>query len=442
MRRSSYAALAAAGLLALAACNGSADGSGSPSTANGQGKGGSIGSGGYGGYGTASSSGFTTAASSGGSGTTTANGGTGGAGGGSNGRGSHGGSGHTSSSGGHTSSSGASGSSASSTASSGASGSTAASSSSGSSSGTGTTGAGGIFTAPNPWNTPVDADPTSSSSSSVINWLAANGGWGDGAMDIDFSIDVLTATASTPFETFTPTSSFYTPDCDQVPFPVPANGAIEGESGYSCTTGGDCHLIVVDPLMQKLYEMYQADITGGVFNGGCAVVWDLGKSYPPNLRGDGCSSADAGGFPIAAMLFTADEVYANEIPHAIRFILPNPRIRGGKVYVHPGTHTTKSASGAADAPPYGVRFRLRADFPLSSLPSAGAQVVARAMQKYGLFLADGGNIALTAANDAFTTHKWADVDVDAHSLNGIQVTDMEVVDMGTPIPWGSCVRNP
>ena len=260
-------------------------------------------------------------------------------------------------------------------------------------------------------------------------------------MRIDFSITVLTGDASTPLLPFTPTSNFYSPDCDHVPFPVPPGGALEGEQAYSCTQGGDCHLIVVYPPTHKLYEMWRADMTGGTFNGGCTAVWDLTKSYPPNLRGDGCTSADAGGFPVSAMLFTADEVAAGEIPHAIRFILPISRIRGGNVYVHPGSHTTSATSGAASAPPYGVRFRLRASYPVSSL-SAGAQVVAKAMQKYGMFLADGGNIALTAENDTFTTHKWTDVGVTASSLTAIQVSDMEVVDLGTPMTTTDCTRSP
>jgi serine/threonine-protein kinase len=301
-------------------------------------------------------------------------------------------------------------------------------------------GGGGIFTATNPWSTPVDADPKSAESDAIVAWLASNGGWGAGAMYIDFSITVQQADASTPLLTFNPTGDFYTPDCDHVPFPVPPGGALEGEQGYSCTQNGDCHLIVIHAPTHKLYEMWRADMTGGTFNGGCTAVWDLTKTYPPNLRGDGCTSADGGGFPIAAMLFNADEVYAQEIPHAIRFILPNERIRAG-TYVHPGSHTT-STSGGSNAPPYGVRFRLRADFPLANLPSDGARVVAKAMQKYGMFLADGGNIALTAADDRFTQHKWTDVGVDAQSLKGIQPSDMEVVDMGTPMTITDCTRNP
>jgi serine/threonine-protein kinase len=64
------------------------------------------------------------------------------------------------------------------------------------------------------------------------------------------------------------------------------------------------------------------------------------------------------------------------------------------------------------------------------------------MQKYGMVLADGGNIALTAADDAFSQHTWADVGIDSHSLRGLLVTDFEVVDAGPTIPLTyDCVRN-
>jgi hypothetical protein len=252
---------------------------------------------------------------------------------------------------------------------------------------------------------------------------------------------VLQGDSSTPFLNFTPTSDFYSPDCDHVPFPVPPGGALEGETGYQCLSDGDCHLIVVHGPTKKLYEMWRANIVGSSFMGGCAAVWDLTKAYPPSLRGDQCTSADAGGFPIAAMLFSADEVASGAINHAIRFILPNARMRSG-VYVRPATHAG-GPSGGSSLPPYGVHFRLRSDFPLATLPSEGARVIARAMQRYGMILADGGNIALTAQSDRFTTHKWSQVGVDTYALRNIQVSDMEVVGMGTPITLTyDCVRNP
>ena len=300
----------------------------------------------------------------------------------------------------------------------------------------------GVFEAPNVWTKNIGGLDKSPSSDSIVQWLAANGGWGGGQMKIDFGITVLAADNSTPKKDFTPTDEFYAPDCDQVQMPVPAGGALEAEDGYECTQDGDCHLLVVHKGEKKLYEMWRANITGGTFYGGCAAVWDLTRTYPDDLRGEGCTSADAGGFPIAAMLFSVDEVANGAIKHALRFILPNQRIREN-VYVHPGTHSTFSTSGGSDAPPYGVRMRLRKDFPLASLPSDGARVIAKALQEYGMFLADGGTIALTGQSDRFSQTTWDDVNVDSFSLTSIQVNDMEVVDMGTPINWSqSCERNP
>lgn len=317
------------------------------------------------------------------------------------------------------------------------------SSSSSGSSGNGLSGyPGGLFKTANPWTKDVSGQTKSTDSDKIITWLDNNGGWGAGAFRIDYTIEFLRADANTPMQSFTPTSDFYSPDCENVPMPVPNGGAIEGEQGYECVSDGDCHLLVVHEPTNTLYEMWRANITGGTFHGGCAVTWDLLKTYPENLRGEGCTSADAGGFPISAMLFSADEIAAGSIDHAIRFILPNARIRDN-VYVHPGTHSTGPTAGGPDAPPYGVRFRLRADFPLASLPNDGARVVAKALQKYGMLLADAGNIALTAQSDRFTTHKWAEFDMDSYALSSMQVTDFEVVDMGTPINWsGDCFLNP
>jgi hypothetical protein len=299
----------------------------------------------------------------------------------------------------------------------------------------------GVFEEPNPWTKDVSGMDRNPESDQIIGWLADNGGWGAGELRIDFSLTVLAADSSTPRREFEATDDFYEPDCDRVPFPVPDGGALEGEEGYACEEDGDCHLLVVEESEKKLYEMWRANLSGGSFYGGCTAVWDLTKAYPDTLRGDGCTSADAGGFPIAAMVFSADEIAAGSVDHAIRFTLPNERIREN-VYVRPGTHSTFATSGGPDAPPYGVRLRLRKDFPLDSLPSDGARVLAKGLQTYGMLLADGGSIALTGSSDRFSDTKWEDVGVDSFSLTSIQVTDMEVADMGEPIEWsGDCIRN-
>ena len=94
-------------------------------------------------------------------------------------------------------------------------------------------------------------------------------------------------------------------------------------------------------------------------------------------------------------------------------------------------------------PPYGVRMRLRASYPVSSLPTGAAQVIAKALQTYGMFLSDGGNVPLMVQTDQFTTHKWASLNFDTHMLFGIKPTDFEIVDMGPTVPLTyNCVRNP
>lgn len=133
---------------------------------------------------------------------------------------------------------------------------------------------------------------------------------------------------------------------------------------------------------------------------------------------------------------------AGEIDHAIRFILPNANIRH-LIYTRPATHSTNPTSAPEPAPPYGVHLRLRADYDLDSLPSDGARVVARAMQAHGMFLADGGQITLTARSDRFTTAKWDGL-LDPYDLSSIRPNDFEVVDWGADLDWADaeCTRAP
>jgi serine/threonine-protein kinase len=291
------------------------------------------------------------------------------------------------------------------------------------------------------WTQDISHAPLDPQSSTIIAWLADAGGWGNNnKMQVDFNIRVLQAGANTPFVPVRGVNPV--PDSDHPStFPLPAGGGIEGGSGYHCETGqGDCHLLVVDRSHGKLYEAWKANYADGVLNAEFVSIWDLNRVYPPSGRGDQCSSVDAAGFPIAPLLFNADEIASGSINHAIRFILPDPRIRA-HVFVHPATHAG-SPTGPPSAPPYGAHFRLKASYDVSQLMPE-AQVVARAMQKYGMFLSDSGNIALTAQNDADTKVKYADLDFDSHSLRALKVTDFEVVNGGTPIHLTyNCVRNP
>ncbi len=317
--------------------------------------------------------------------------------------------------------------------------------------GTASTGAGqpgGLFEAPEPWTKDVSGLPPDPRSDAIIGTLESLGGWGNGnVLQIDFSIALLFADAATPRQTITGDPNGYcygAPDCDPVPLdmPLPPGGNTEGSADYTCDpSSADCHVLVVETDEKKLYELYNATQAGSAFTALGAFVWDLTKAYPDNGRGEQCTSADAAGFPIAGLLPTADEVAAGEVSHAIRFILPNARMKDG-VYVHPASHAGAPSAPDADAPPYGVRFRLKASFDESGFNDA-ERVILRAMKTHGMLLSDGGNIALTFADDRLSEAKWADLGIDAFSFTSLQVSDFEVVDLGPEIVLTyDCVLNP
>ncbi|HEX9100552.1 MAG TPA: hypothetical protein VF997_00035, partial [Polyangia bacterium] len=267
--------------------------------------------------------------------------------------------------------------------------------------------------------------------SATVMAALQSSGWG-GSLGIDTSFAVLAADASVTPRPFTPTSSQI--DCDTAPVPVPPGGHIEGVTDYSCT-GGDCHLLVYQGT--RLYELYQADITGGMatggtFSGNCLVIWDLTKDYwanpatvgPSFSRGDGCNGADAGDMPMAALILKTADIQAGVVNHAMRFTLPNSKIRAN-VYLHPATHLG-GPSGGATTLPYGARLRLKASYDLTKLPSDAARVVAKALQKYGMFLADGGNPYISATDDIASV-------ISPSALRGLQPQDFEWVDGGTRV---------
>ena len=314
------------------------------------------------------------------------------------------------------------------------------------------------------WHQDIRAAPKHPQSDAMIATWTGLGGFGFGRMQIDFSFHVVRAPAGAPTRAiigYTSAGEYYAPDCEPIGtrMPVPANAAIEGQAGLACdNANGDCHLLVVQG--DRLYEAYRANASGSDgLQAQCLAVWQLERVYPADNRGEHCTSADAAGFPIAPLLFNADEVHAamqvadGDLGHAIRFILPNPRmattmVNGVRrpVYVRPGSHAG-GPTGPEGTIPYGARLRLRADFPVSLYPPA-AQVVLRTMQRYGIVLSDGGNVALTAESDRYTTHTWDALGLGSRTFDQavpaqpLRAQDFEVLDTGPRIvETYDCVRN-
>lgn len=328
------------------------------------------------------------------------------------------------------------------------------------------------------WHTDISAAPLHPGSAGMLTSLQTLGGWGNGnRFQIDFGLhvrqvaqgEVVPRVAVVGHKGY---GDYYSPDCE-VPgtlMPLPADAAFEAQAGLTCDhycdddgQCEDCHLLVREGNL--LYEVYNGTFRDGEIDALCLATWDLSVVYPPEGRGDHCTSADAAGFPIAPLLVNADEVAARmgipgaDLGHAIRFILPNPRMATmpdgpdpdgapEPVYVRPASHAG-GPSGPSTTVPYGVRLRLRADFDLTGYDAA-AQVILRTMQRYGIVLSDGGNIALTFESDRFTTAKWPDLGIGPHVFwNGapgnrtpVQVAHFDVVDTGARIEETyECVRS-
>jgi hypothetical protein len=242
------------------------------------------------------------------------------------------------------------------------------------------------FPATDAWNRVVENDPVSSSWTAHLQALVGAkklhpdyGNSGDDHYGIPINyVPTTQAKVSVQFDD-------YPEESDPGPYPFPAPDAVHIEGGTPEACDGDCHLLVVQQGECRLYEGYSCHWTNQAWHCSNGAIWDLNE---PGLgqRPDGWTSADAAGLPIAPGLVRYDEAQAGEIDHAIRFTLhcssPN--------YVEPASHAAGNCASNADAPPMGLRVRLKASYDISKL-SGGPHAVARAMQRYGMILADNGS---------------------------------------------------
>jgi hypothetical protein len=240
-----------------------------------------------------------------------------------------------------------------------------------------------VLPADNIWNVPVDTLPVDAKSSAYVTSIGANT-----SFHADFGAGLYQGSAiGIPFVTVPGTQAkvpitftAYGDESDPGPYPVPPTAPVEGAP----STSGDRHVLVVDKGACKLYELYRAfKQTNNSWKADQGSVYDLNSHA---LRPDGWTSADAAGLPIFPGLARYEEVAAGEITHALRFTVPNTR----KAYVWPARHYASSSTNV-NLPPMGQRFRLKAGAVDISTFSPQGQVILRALQKYGMILADNGS---------------------------------------------------
>ena len=236
-----------------------------------------------------------------------------------------------------------------------------------------------IFPADNIWNTPIDTLPVHPNSANYISRMGPTMplrmDFGPGIYQGGlFGMPVVTVSGSA---TKYPATFRYWQESDPGPYANPLNSPIEG----GATSTGDRHTIAVDTTNCVLYELFDAHPLTSSWQAGGGAIFNLKSNA---LRPAGWTSADAAGLSIYAGLARYDEIAAGEIRHALRVVASATQ----KAYLWPARHYASSITDTS-YPPMGLRLRLKASVDTSNYPRE-AQIILRALKKYGLFLADNG----------------------------------------------------
>ncbi len=278
------------------------------------------------------------------------------------------------------------------------------------------------------WNTDISAAPVDPNSANYINFIGSTV-----TLHPDFGAGTFhNQTIGIPYQVVAGTQAkvpvtlgAFFDESDPGPEPVPSNALIEG---YPKPGHGDRHVLVLEKDGCWLYELYNAALTKGKWSADATAIWDMTIN---EQRPFTWTSADAAGLPVFVGLARYDEVAAGAINHALRFTVPASQ----RAFVLPATHWA-STNTDPNAPPMGLRLRLKASFNISGYP-ADDQVILTAMKKYGLILADNGSaIFISGAPD----NRWNNTNLNL--LKQITASNFEVVQAGTiftaaNVPTGS-----
>ena len=270
------------------------------------------------------------------------------------------------------------------------------------------------FPTTNLWNTNISSAPVDPNSANLINYIGAGvtlhpdfgaGLYAGQSVGIPYQIEAATQ-AKVPVKL-----GAYAGESDPGPMPIPANALIEG---YPHPGDGDRHVLVLDQGGCWLYELYNARLgSSGAWSANSTAIWDMTIN---EQRPYTWTSADAAGLPVFVGLARYDEVAAGAINHALRFTIPTTR----EAFTPPASHWASSVTDV-NAPPMGMRMRLKASFDISGFSPAN-QVILKALQQYGMILADNGSaIYISGMPDP----NWNNDDLGP--LKAITASDFDVI---------------
>lgn len=327
-----------------------------------------------------------------------------------------------------------------------------------------------------PWNQSISNAPVATNSAAIIASIGASvpvhPDWGD-----DNPTNGTSALYGIPYNVVHGNTTAkinvsidnYPGESDIVAVPIPTNAVIEGDyqggpnpngGGYNSGQRGDSHLIVWDEDNNVGYELYgttrpsdptlfpdnsgaELSHTDGKWHAAQESVWNFNTN---SFRPLGWTSADAAGLSILAGLARPDEGLATSqggqgvINHALRMTLPNISSQ----YIYPASHMV-SESGLV---PLGTRLRLKNTAAVNTLINSmgpQSQIIARAMQQYGLIVADvgsamyvtGTSAAMNATNGISLT--W-DMDDVLGGIRQLMASNFDVVNL-RPMVTGLSATN-
>jgi len=239
-----------------------------------------------------------------------------------------------------------------------------------------------IFPPEDDWNTDISALPADATwtqrIATLVGTVKVHPDFGDG-----FGIPINVVPATQPAVPIVFNKYANESDPGPYPFPGPTTVMIEGASAATCS--GDCHVLVVQTGTCMLYEGYACKYTGGTWTCANGAKWDL-KKVAYGQRKEGWTSADAAGLPIMPGILRYAEAMAGPVHHAVRFTLNCTK----DSYVKPATHSAGSCNSNVNAPPMGLRVRLKGSY---SNPNANpvVQNIISGLQHFGMLLADNGS---------------------------------------------------
>lgn len=282
-----------------------------------------------------------------------------------------------------------------------------------------------VFPLSNWWNQDISQAPVDANSAAYISFIGPTRKLHPDLGPSPYGIPYVTVTGDQPL--VQPVWVAYGSESDNgAPgrppgYPIPPEaktqpnyieGAVAGGG-----TSGDRHMLLVDTDNGLLYETAGTrwNATLNRWEADCGAVFDLKTNA---RRPETWTSADAAGLAIFPGLVRYDEANGTgEITHAFRVT-----VRATNGYVWPASHKAGSTAGAL---PMGGRLRLKASKNLSSF-TPDAQRIFRAMQRYGLIVADNGSDMYVGGTlDA----RWNNSVLNP-AFGALSAADFEVVQLG------------